>query len=144
MKTLIIEDDANKMEALMSFLQDYSYMEISTQTSFHSGIHSLIEQHYDLVLLDMSMPMYDITVRDNGGRPLPLAGRDILFTISRKKIKTNVIVVTQYESFEGTTLQQLDYDLNNSFPDLYYGAIYYNTTHDSWKDQLRDMLKEII
>lgn len=142
MRTLIIEDDANKMNALVAFLHSYPHVETSTETSFHSGVRSLLEHHFDLVLLDMSMPMYDITVQDTGGRPVPLAGRDILFTMRRKKIQTTVIVVTQYESFEGTSLGQLDDDLRDAFPDLYYGSVYYNTTQDLWKTQLRNMLEE--
>lgn len=142
MRTLIIEDDANKMNALVSFLHSYPHVETSTETSFHSGVHSLLERHFDLVLLDMSMPMYDITAQDTGGRPVPLAGRDILFTMHRKKIQTTVIVVTQYESFEGTSLGQLDDDLRDAFPDIYYGSVYYNTTQDVWKTQLRNILEE--
>lgn len=142
MRVLIIEDDANKMRALVDFLQDYSISDVISRTSFHSGVQALLEKQFDLVLLDMTMPIYDITVSDTGGRPLPLAGRDILFTIGRKKIKTKAIVVTQYESFEGTSLSQLDRDLRDSFPDQYCGCVYYNTTQNLWKAQLNSLLME--
>ncbi len=111
--------------------------------SFHSGMKAIYEESYDLLLLDMSMPMYDVTVRDTGGRPLPLAGRDILFKMYRSKIHAKVIVITQYEDFEGISLNQLNYDLQHDFPTLYCGSVYYNTTHDTWKDDLMTILNTL-
>ena len=142
MRALIVEDDANKMKALSAFLREYSVVDIVTKMSYHSSILILLKEQFDLVLLDMTIPLYDITPSDTGGRPLPLGGRDILFTISRKKIQTKVIVVTQYESFEGTSLSQLDHDLQNSFANLYCGSVYYNTTQNLWKEQLNKILEE--
>lgn len=142
MRALIVEDDANKMKALSDFLREYSVVDIVTKMSYHSSILILLKEPFDLVLLDMTIPLYDITPSDTGGRPLPLGGRDILFTISRKKIQTKVIVVTQYESFEGTSLSQLDHDLQNSFSNLYCGSVYYNTTQNLWKEQLNKILEE--
>lgn len=111
--------------------------------SFHSGMKSIYEESYDLLLLDMSMPMYDVTVRDTGGRPLPLAGRDILFKMRRSNIHTKVIVITQYEDFEGIPLTQLNSDLQIDFPTLYWGSVYYNTTHDTWKEELTTIMNSL-
>ena len=141
MRVLIVEDDANKMKALSDFLGEYPVVDIVTRMSYHSSILTLLKEPFDLVLLDMTIPLYDITPRDTGGRPLPLGGRDILFTISRKKIQTKVIVVTQYESFEGTSLSQLEHDLRDSFPNLYCGSVYYKTTQNLWKEQLNKILE---
>lgn len=140
MKTLIIEDDANKLRAIQEFMQQYWHVSCSCKMSFHSGMKALYDESYDLLLLDMSMPMYDVTVHDTGGRPLPLAGRDILFKMRRGAVKTKVVVITQYEDFEGISLERLDCELQNDFPTLYCGSVYYNTTHDTWKEELMSLL----
>ena len=144
MNVLIIEDDANKLRALHEFiLQYYHSTNCDCKMSFHSGMAALYSQSYDLLLLDMSMPIYDVTIRDTGGRPLPLAGRDILFKMKRNNLQTKVIIITQYEDFEGTSLSELEYDLENNFPQLYCGSVYYNTTHDTWKENLSTLLKTL-
>ena len=111
--------------------------------SYHSGMRALLENSYDFLLLDMSMPMYDVTTQDTGGRPLPLAGRDILYKMRWKHVKTKVIVITQYEEFEGIPLAQLDSDLQSEFSEVYLGSVYYNTTHAGWKERLCSILDVI-
>ena len=144
MKTLIIEDDINKLRAIMDYICLMGLSEIETKTSFHSGLKELVSHPYDLVLLDMSMPAYDITVHENGGRPLPLAGRDVLYYMWRKKIKCKAIVITQYEDFGGTSLGSLDEELKKSFPEIYLGVVYYNTMQEGWKSALRELLSYVM
>lgn len=143
MKALIIEDDANKLRAINEFMLQHWQTSCTCKMSFHSGMKALYDESYDLLLLDMSMPMYDVTVRDTGGRPLPLAGRDILFKMRRSNVQTKVVVITQYEDFEGISLAQLNRDLQHDFPTLYCGSVYYNTTHDTWKEDLMILLNTL-
>ena len=144
MKTLIIEDDINKLHAITDYISQMGLSEIETKTSFHSGLKELVSHSYDLLLLDMSMPAYDITVHENGGRPLPLAGRDILYNMLRRTIKCKAIVITQYEDFGGTSLGALDEDLKKSFPETYLGVVYYNTMQEGWKSELRKLLSNLM
>jgi hypothetical protein len=71
-----------------------------------------------------------------------LAGRDILFQLRRRKICLKSIVITQYEDFDGLSLQDLDLELQREFPDIYIGFFYYNITQDGWKEKLSVLLKE--
>ncbi len=142
MKVLIIEDDVNKLHAIMDYICETGITGIGTKTSFHSGLKELVDNKYDLVLLDMSMPVYDITVHDNGGRPLPLAGRDILYNMHRRQIDCKAIVITQYEDFGGIPLTELDEDLRTSFPRHYLGVVYYNTMQAGWKSKLSELLSK--
>jgi len=48
----------------------------------------------DLVLLDMSMPTFDMTDKDKGGRHRGFGGRDILEDIARRGASTKVVIVT--------------------------------------------------
>lgn len=142
MRILIIEDDVNKLNAISAFLDRYRYISYHHESSYHSGMRRLLANRYDLLLLDMSLPVYDVTSQETGGRPLALAGRDILFQLRRRKSELKAIIVTQYEDFDGLSLSELDYDLSQEFPINYLGYVYYNTTQDSWKENLGKFLSQ--
>lgn len=142
MKVLIIEDDINKLKAISDFLSTYDGIQHSSKTSYHSGVQALLSESYDCLLLDMSMPTYDVTVREPGGRLLALAGRDILFQLRRRNISLRTIVITQYEEFGGKSLSELDKEFQAEFPQQYTGFVYYNTTQDMWKEKLAVLLKQ--
>lgn len=141
MKVLIIEDDSNKLKALSDFLTALG-MVYDTSSSYHSGLRFLLKETYDWLLLDMSIPTYDVTAQESGGRVLALGGRDILFQLRRRKIPLRTIVFTQYEDFDGKSLTELDNELHLNFPQQYVGFVYYNITQDSWKDNLRIILNQ--
>lgn len=143
MNVLIIEDDVNKLKAISDFLSDYRDITFSSRMSYHSGMQVLLDEKVDLLLLDMSMPIYDVAPYETDGRLLPLAGRDILFQLQRRSILLPTIIITQYEEFDGISLEDLDYELKKEFPRLYMGYVYYNITQDGWKEQLDTMLRFI-
>src|SRR5690349_16359984 len=100
MRILIIEDDPIKLNALKSFVSDFSdKIYIDAKVSYQSGLYVLLKERYDLVLLDMQLPNYDIKSGEDGYKPRPVAGRDILRELKRKGIQTKVLIVTQYEGF---------------------------------------------
>lgn len=141
MKILIIEDDVNKLNAITSFVQKYPRIITEYRSSYQSGMRALLNKEFDLLLLDMSMPVYDVTAQGTGGRPLALAGRDILFQLKRRKMNLKAIIITQYEDFDGISLSNLDQNLSLEFPNNYLGYVYYNTTQDSWKENLDKKIK---
>lgn len=141
MKLLIIEDDINKQNAICQFIDQQTYFDYDTCSSYHSGLRTLLSGNYDLLLLDMSMPVYDSTAQETGGRPLALAGRDILFQLRRRKSTLDVIVVTQYECFDGLSLNDLNSDLKKEFPENYLASVYYSITQDTWQNELETLLR---
>lgn len=142
MRVLIVEDDPNKLLSITKFLNDYSNIQYETRTAFQSGVRAILSNSFDLLLLDMSMPVYDVTGRDGGGRSLPLAGRDILFQLKRKKIHLKTIIITQYEAFGGMSLENLHQNLLQEFSENYVGYVYYNVTQDNWRHSLAHLLLE--
>lgn len=140
MRILIIEDDPNKLGAITTFLKQYQDVEYFTQTAFQSGMRAILSNKFDLLLLDMSMPVFDTTLGHSGGRSLPLAGRDILFQMRRKNIDLRTIIVTQYENFDGISLGELHKNLCDEFPKNYIGFVYYNVTQDRWRHELAELL----
>lgn len=143
MKILIIEDDTNKSSAISEFLSKKEIGKCTIKESYHGGIKELSEKGYDVVLLDMTMPVFDNSAYGNSGRPLPLAGRDLLFMVRRKKIHGHFIIITQYEDFNGMSLKALEDDLKANFPGLYHGIVYYNVMNNKWKAELLGLLSTI-
>lgn len=145
MNILIIEDDEIKREQLFSFLTDkYKESNISSAKSLQSGLRAIISNKYDLIILDMSLPTYDIYFDEDGGRPQAYAGREILRQMDRREINMPVIVVTQFDIFgEGIdtlTRDELDKQLHESHHDNYKGMVYYNPTLENWKNSLLKLM----
>lgn len=80
MNFLIIEDDDNKIKQICEFLlSKYPTALLTTRRSYQSGLKEIINHKpYDLIFLDMSMPTFDVTPNNSGGRFRTYAGRDIL------------------------------------------------------------------
>ena len=146
MNVLIVEDDENKSLQLSLFLRDVLPLaETSVSRSLQSGLRDLRERTPDLVLLDMTLPTYDVGPDEPGGNTHPFGGREFLRQLKRFKMKVPVIVITQFETFgsgpEVTTLQALDEELRRDYAEVYRGSVYYHAAIQSWKDQLGALLR---
>ncbi len=148
MKILFIEDHPYKQGQVLGFLSEqYLEMRVTTKNSYNSGLKELKERgtDYDLVLLDISMPNYDISTEENGGDFLPFAGKLILKEMYLREILTKVIVVTMHGSFEdGTKMIDLDNHLRTEFRDNYIGYVYFSAVSTEWKKQLEVLINKII
>jgi hypothetical protein len=144
MKILIVEDDLNKLHQLQQCLSaEYPQADIIQARSYQSGLKTALAVLPSFIVLDMTLPTYDVSTNESGGRPRPFAGREILNEVARKLGHGKVIVVTQFETFgEGPqkkTLPELDTELRKAFPDLYIGAVYYHPAQSDWKTSLRKL-----
>jgi len=148
MNVLIVEDDQNKLRQLVDFIKSvYPNWRISERRSYQSGLKAVLDNVYDVLILDMSMPTYDISPIEPGGRPRHFAGREIMSQMSRKNVDTPTIIVTQFETFgegeEKTSLTELKKLLEASGDNKYRGTIYYSAGRDTWKKELFDSLRVI-
>lgn len=147
MKIIFIEDHPLKQAQINKHIEDkFSNVEITNKNSYISGLKELIQnyQKYDILLLDISMPNYDISSEDSGGDWMPLAGKKILKEMYLRDISTKAIVVTMHGSFEdGTKITELDTNLKSEFPENYIGYVYYSQINEDWKDKLETLLKGI-
>ncbi|MEP2653669.1 MAG: hypothetical protein ABJH06_16955 [Paraglaciecola sp.] len=101
-----------------------------------------------VILLDMSLPTYDLDEASAGGRAQGFGGIEILRNIEFFDLRNQVIVITQYESlvFNNRTLDAdtLSKELKYEFPENFYSLIQFNVITDNWKNQLLNDLKGII
>lgn len=144
MKILVIEDDAHKARQLAEFVKVEAEVTPAESRSYQSGLRAVLADSPDIVLLDMSLPTYDVSRVETGGRSRPYAGREILTELKRKGIATKVVVVTQFESFgegsEAMTLTELKRELGGEFATNYVGTVFYQPSESSWRQELRSLL----
>lgn len=148
MKVLIIEDDNNKYNNIVRILEEkISLVKVTLKTSYNSGLRELMGSEYDLILLDMSLPIYENLISGSSLDIKPFAGIDILKQMNRYRKSISTIIVTQFETFslskgidEKISINELRLELEKIEDLNYKGLIYYDITSDSWEKQLIDLI----
>jgi CheY-like chemotaxis protein len=148
MKVLLIEDDEYKAKQIQDFLT--SKVKIPAESiyvcrAYQSGMESISKNIFDLILLDMSMPSFDVMPTRSPGRHRPYGGKDVLAEMKRKGFFIPTIIVTQFSIFgegeermDGNQLNEL---LEKGFPEMYLGMVHYNASMRNWKDSLLELIK---
>lgn len=147
MKILIIEDDINKMRRIANEISEIRKdIQLTEARSYQSGLRHLMSNQFDFLLLDMSLPIFDISAEEDGFQVDPFSGRNILEEMHRKNVLVPTAVITMFETFgEGAdlmTLEELDKELAEKYPAIYRGAIYYNSSEINWKESLKKLFGE--
>lgn len=151
MKMLIIEDDEDKLKTLAEFISaEFPGYAIETAKSYNSGLRAIIKgsKTYDFILLDMSMPNYDISPNEpSGGSPESFAGSELLAQMKLRGIKTPTVVVTMFDAFgdnsSKVSLEQLVEKLAVQFQPTFRGSVYYNPAEDGWRSSLKVIINNI-
>lgn len=142
MKILIIEDDELKHSHLEKFIANkFPFASIGWEKSYHSGLREVTTTEYDLILLDMSMHIYEKTSQESGGNFETYAGRLILAEMELHEIQSKVIVITGYDMYgDGKTLKTLKSELRDEFGEFYLDTIYFVSNQDMWKKDITSIL----
>lgn len=149
MKILLIEDEDHKRTAIARQVADCvgSELDLVECESLRGGLRALISgDHFDLILLDMSMPGFDPSSESpTFEEPESFAGKEILAQMTLRNILIPVVIVTQYKAFaKGTVdLDDLKKQCAKEFPLIFNGAIYYSSVVESWKRELQDVIQRI-
>ncbi|RYG99933.1 MAG: response regulator [Alphaproteobacteria bacterium] len=146
MRLLLVEDDENKRLRLEDFVQQrFSSLELLSAGSLMSGVRIAQERRPDLVLLDMTLPNYDVVDGEASGGMHPFGGVEFLKQIKRLKIPARVVVVTQFETFgqppNVKDFDELDREMRASFSPTYLGAVYYHASLEDWTEKLFDLIE---
>lgn len=150
MKILLIEDDEEKMEKILDFINhQYPNSTIEIARSFNAGLRSIIKSGaLDVILLDMSMPNYNATEEDpSGGAPEHFAGREILSQMKLRGINIPTIVVTMFDLFgesnDKISFSQLELQLKKMYAPTFWGMVYYNSGQEGWKNSLGSLINKL-
>lgn len=147
---LFVEDSEIKAEGILVVLKQFVPLDSITRArSYTAGLRLLEDNDYDLIVLDMTLPIYDVNDSDSGYEHLSLGGKIILGEMQLLNLETKVIVVTQYDSFDDIekkrtlTFAQLAEDIFTEFPELFLGAVHYESEAVGWRERLIKLLKEV-
>lgn len=150
MKILFIEDDDEKRKKIVDFLsKEYSTMELTTKFAYHSGLLELVSKtNYDLVLMDMSMPSFDISLDNpDGGSPESFAGRKLLEQMKFRNINFPTIIITQFDSFgkysDKLSLEELKHEMKQKYSPIYRCTIYYHSSENTWQELLKKEINDL-
>lgn len=149
MKILLVEDEDPKRNNILGTLAKMSPKpEVAEARSVTSALRSLRSFAFDLVLLDMSLPSFDVGPGEPGGRPQGFGGIEVLRSMDRFGVRTPVVVITAYEAFPsgGTQipLDALRADLTKAHPKIFHGLVFYNSVFSTWSDDLIALVNEAV
>lgn len=149
-KILLVEDQPDKQTDIVNLINSLMFSDviIDSAASLRSGLSLILsDKNYDLILLDMSMPLFDSA--DTGMHedlPESFAGREVIMQMAIRDIHTPVVVITQYSIFEkgNISLAELDAELSQEAPEFYKGCVYYKSSSSDWKKPLSEYIGNII
>lgn len=144
MKILFIEDDKYKRESVIVFIKSLQpNTEIDTAASYESGVQMGVDNQYDLILLDMTIPNFDTSEGRTGGQSFKNGGEMIVRELLDEDIDFRCVVLTQYETFNNETIDQISERISLRCGDKYLGYIKYNKLDEEWKDNLKQLLRDV-
>jgi CheY-like chemotaxis protein len=146
MNILLIEDEAPKRDNIVRTLREIMPdCTIGEARSVKGAISCVRNSTPDLILLDMSLPTFDIGPGEPGGRPQGFGGIEVLRYLDRYKLKVPVVVVTAYEAFSRDG-HQIDLDalraqLEKAHPNIFKDIVFYNSLFSAWSDNLAKVVR---
>ncbi|WP_267087135.1 response regulator [Xanthomonas sacchari] len=149
MSVLFAEDDVHKSKHIREFFSSlYSSIKITEVASVKSALNKLGVDAFDLLLLDMSLPTFDVAAGEGGGRPQGSGGMEILREIERLDYSPKVIVVTQYADFsiDGSwyLLSELRDELMVEHSDVFLGLVEFDSASSDWRGALKCIMDDFI
>ncbi len=148
MRVLIVEDEDPKRQLVERFCKAaFAELSIEHARSVRSAIDRLRHPTIDLVLLDMSLPTFDIAADDGGGRPQPTGGIEVVRVLEMMERSVPVLIVTAYATViiqgKQLSLSELDSLMLADHEQLYRGMVYFNSTFDGWEADLEAKMRAL-
>ncbi|NVO59408.1 response regulator [Photobacterium damselae] len=144
---LIIEDEDPKRKHIEEHIKshlDGTALDIIFFHSVSSSLDYLDDNEPELIILDMSLPTYDISEIEGGGRPQGFGGLEILRHLKMSGSSCPTLVLTGYEAFmreEGLVeLSQISDELKSEFGKFLIDVLYYNSAYSEWKNRISSTL----
>lgn len=135
-KTLIVDDNNEKAEKIGNLLDSIdnhqNIIHVDYAKSQFGARQLLMCNRYDVLLLDLVLPLRDSSEPDRNG------GQSILTEISLGGYKqpSHVFVISEYED----AIQQV----SNIAPDIFFSSINYCNSSDEWLQRLNNYFQQIV
>jgi len=143
---LIIEDEEPKYVHIKKYIEQLvSNVSLLHLKSVTSAIDQLEDSLPDLLILDMSLPTFDITEEESGGRPQGFGGIEVLREMLIEGWLCPTIVITGYSAFQRddihrVTLDELSEELMNEFSSILKGVLHFNSSFSEWQVELETII----
>lgn len=145
---LLVEDEGPKLAHVRKFLREsFPATSVMEARSVTSALDAVEDEDFTVILLDMSLPTFDVGQGENGGRPQGFGGIEILRHLEMAGESADVLVLTGYEAFPDEhgkiiDLETLRNRLIDEFPATVRAVIHFNSALDDWKVELRKGIEE--
>lgn len=138
---LLVEDDAYKETQIVNYIKSINNsVSICKKNSINSSLAEITSKDFDLLLLDMSLPVFDTNEAEFFK---PYGGLLVLDELKRLKKTIPVIIITQFSKFgEGNneiTLEQLKLQCSKKYNN-FKSIIYFMDSE--WKSSLWKVITE--
>jgi|ERR1035437_2725371 DNA-binding NarL/FixJ family response regulator len=139
---LLIEDDEIKRQSVLTAIaRESPTAKIVTAHSVRKAIDTLSSETFDLVVADMSLPTFDIEIRERGGTPRPFGGIEVFEHLERIESPVPVLVVTSYpvlsDGKKSLSVKDLQQQLRRDFPNNFAGIIYFDSAYSDWERDIQ-------
>jgi len=151
MTILIIEDEISKERRIVNFLREaFPIEKLEVKHSVMSGEDAMQDHQFDLVLLDMSLPLYDHddnnVQRNDSNEFDTFGGLVILDEMDRCNSPSKVIVITAFDILgEGRhriDLQGLNKQMKIDYGNMVLDTVFYDSSSVRWRERIRTIILE--
>lgn len=140
MRILLVEDDGYKSAAIKQWIEtSYNNIEVTLAVSYRDGCVAALDETYDLLILDMSLPARTQSVGASKDT-IVNGGELIIRELLDEDVTFYAVILTQYETFNGETIEAIQDRLRQMCGEMFAGCISYNSQDDSWKNNLKIVL----
>lgn len=141
MKILLIEDQLYKSDPIIEYVKmNHRDVEINLARSYSDGIQEIMTNKYDMILLDMTLPIFEKKDGEDGGTMFDDGGRRIIRRMKSKKLFIPCFVITQYDKIMDVTIESMNDELFELAPEIYQGYIFYQSNSNVWKTELSNKI----
>lgn len=143
MRILLVEDDGYKSAAIEQWIEaTYDDMDVTMADSYKDGCVAALDEQFDLLILDMSLPAR--TQKAGTSKDTIVNGGELIIReLLDEDEDFYAVILTQYETFNGETIEAIEDRLRQMCGDKFAGCISYNSQDDSWKNNLKTVLDHV-
>jgi len=146
-RVLIADDESPKLDSISEFVRSTLHdAAVSTSRSVRSTLTQLRGEKFDLLILDMSLPTFDVAPGEKGGRAQNLGGEEVLRYMEFYGCECPVIIITQFDHFyengKHVSLDHVAARLRIEHPGMFRRVIHYGgSTSAGWRSDLASDIK---
>ena len=139
----MVEDDGYKSAAIEQWIEaTYEDTEVKLADSYKDGCVAALDEKFDLLILDMSLPAR--TQKAGASKDTIVNGGELIIReLLDEDEDFYAVILTQYETFNGETIEAIEDRLRQMCGDKFAGCISYNSQDDSWKNNLKTVLDHV-